>query len=55
MLDLGVSSVTLLLGGVAIFMYGMTLASQSLEKLMAQRLTRVLSKLNNNSFWRCCT
>ena len=48
MLDLGVSALTLLLGGVAIFMYGMTMASQSLEKLMAQRLTRLFSQLKNN-------
>lgn len=48
MLDLGASALTLLLGGVAIFMYGMTIASQSLEKLMAQRLTRLFSQLKDN-------
>jgi len=31
-------------------MYGMTIASQSLEKLMAQRLTRLFSQLKNNHF-----
>jgi len=50
MLDLQVSSFTLLMGGVAIFMYGMTIASQSLEKLMAQRLTRLFAQLKDNQF-----
>lgn len=31
-------------------MYGMTIASQSLEKLMAQRLTRLFGQLKNNHF-----
>lgn len=48
MLDLGASAFTLVLGGIAIFMYGMTIASQSLEKLMAQRLTRLFSQLKDN-------
>lgn len=39
----------LLLGGVAIFMYGMTIASESLQKLMANRVRDILGRLENNS------
>lgn len=50
MVDLNVSPLILLFGGVAIFMYGMTLASQSLEKLFASRITFLLKKLSANQF-----
>jgi len=40
----------ILLGGVAFFMYGMTIASQALEKLMASRITRLLNKLSESQF-----
>jgi phosphate:Na+ symporter len=39
----------LLIGGVAIFMYGMTIASESLQKLMANRVKALLGRLENSS------
>lgn len=50
MVELSNSALLLLFGGVAIFMYGMTLASQSLEKLFASRITYLLKKLSSNQF-----
>ena len=50
MIDLHNSSLVLLLGGVAIFMYGMSLASQSLEKLLASRISRLLNRLSQSQF-----
>lgn len=48
MVDLHNSIWMLLLGGIAIFMYGMTLASHSLEKLLASRISRLLNRLNKS-------
>lgn len=50
LIDLGSSYLFLLLGGVAFFLFGLQLASQSLEKLMANRLTVLLNKLSDNIF-----
>lgn len=50
MVELTQSPLMLLFGGVAIFMYGMTLASQSLEKLFASRITFLLKQLSANQF-----
>lgn len=50
MVDFHNSSWILLLGGVAVFMYGMTLASQSLEKLLASRISQLMNKLNQSQF-----
>lgn len=50
MIDLGNSQFVLLLGGIAMFLYGMTLASSTLEKLMAGRITRLMTKLSGNQF-----
>lgn len=50
MLDLGNSYFVLLVGGVAMFLYGMSLASNSLEKLMAGRITALLTRLSSNQF-----
>lgn len=50
MLDLGNSYFVILVGGVALFLYGMTLASNSLEKLMAGRITSLLTRLSTNQF-----
>ena len=50
MIDLHNSALVLLLGGVAIFMYGMSLASQSLEKLLASRISRLLNRLSQSQF-----
>jgi phosphate:Na+ symporter len=44
------SYLIILLGGVAFFMYGTTLASQALEKLMANRVSLLLNKLSNSHF-----
>lgn len=38
------------MAGVAVFLYGMTMASQSLEKLLAQRISQLLTKLNDSQF-----
>ena len=46
----GNSSLMIMIAGVAIFLYGMTLASQSLEKLLAHRISQLLAKLANNQF-----
>ncbi|MBX3019994.1 MAG: Na/Pi cotransporter family protein [Bdellovibrionaceae bacterium] len=50
MVELTSSPLILLFGGVALFIYGMTLASQSLEKLFASRITFLLKKLSANQF-----
>ena len=44
------SSLLILLAGVAFFMYGMTLASESLQKLMANRIRDLLGKVSHNNF-----
>ncbi|GIL17857.1 MAG: Na/Pi cotransporter II-like protein [Oligoflexia bacterium] len=48
MIDLQNSYFVILVAGVAIFMYGMTMASQALEKLMASRITALMNKLSNS-------
>lgn len=50
MLELPNNHVVILLGGVAMFLYGMTLASHSLEKLMAGRISLLLNKLASSQF-----
>lgn len=50
MINLQNSYFVILLGGVAFFMWGMTLASQALEKLMASRVSRLLSRLSDSNF-----
>jgi len=37
-----------LIGGMSLFLLGMTMASQSLEKLMAKRISQVLNKLSES-------
>ncbi len=44
------NDLVLLLGGVAFFMYGMSLCSHFLEKLMINRVRLLLNKLSTNSF-----
>ncbi len=39
-----------MVAGVAVFLYGMTMASQALEKLLAQRISQLLTKLNDSQF-----
>ena len=50
MINLGNSYLFILLAGIAIFMYGMTLASYALEKLMASRISRLMNKLSDSNF-----
>lgn len=50
MIDVGNSYFVILIAGIAIFHYGMSLASQSLEKLMASRITHLMSKISDNNF-----
>lgn len=50
LVDLGSSYLILLVSGVALFLLGLQLASQSLEKLMANRLTSLLNKLSDHLF-----
>jgi phosphate:Na+ symporter len=40
----------LLLAGTAVFLYGMQMASQSLEKLMTNRLTKLMNQLSDSPF-----
>lgn len=50
MLDFQNSYFVIMLAGVSLFLYGMTIASQSLEKMMANRITGLLQKLSQNNF-----
>jgi phosphate:Na+ symporter len=50
MVDFQNSYFVILFGGVAIFMYGMTMASQALEKLMANRISLLMNKLSDSQF-----
>lgn len=44
------SSVIVLFAGVSFFMYGMSLASDALEKMMANRVRELLAKISKNHF-----
>lgn len=50
MIDTQNSSFILLLSGVALFLYGMSMANSSLEKLMAGKITGLLNKLSQSQF-----
>jgi phosphate:Na+ symporter len=50
MIDLGNSYFVVLISGVAIFLYGMNMASGSLEKLMANKITGLMHKLSESQF-----
>ncbi len=50
MIEVGSSYFILLLGGIAFFHYGMTLAGQSLEKLLASRISMLMNKVSDNNF-----
>ncbi|HEY8271790.1 MAG TPA: Na/Pi cotransporter family protein [Pseudobdellovibrionaceae bacterium] len=50
MIDLGNSYFIVLISGVAIFLYGMSMASHSLEKLMANKVTGLMNKLSGSKF-----
>lgn len=50
MVNFQISNFILLLAGIAFFMYGMSLANQALEKLMASRITSLMNKLSSSQF-----
>lgn len=50
MLDFHNSYLIILLAGVSFFLYGSTMASSSLEKLMASRITSLLNRISNSQF-----
>ncbi len=50
MIDLGNSYFIILVSGVAIFLYGMSMASHSLEKLMANKITSLMHQLSESKF-----
>ena len=50
MIDTHNSYFIILISGVALFLYGMGLASSSLEKLMAGKITILLNRLSQSKF-----
>lgn len=50
MIDTSNSPFIVMLAGIAFFLYGMSLASQSVEKLMADRISLILNKLAQSQF-----
>lgn len=44
------SQFILLLGGMCLFLLGMTMASQSLEKLMARKISHILNRISQSQF-----
>ncbi len=50
MLELHNSYLVILFGGVCIFLYGMSIASQSLEVLMSGRISLLLNRLSSSHF-----
>lgn len=50
MLNFDNSFFVILLAGVAFFLYGSTMVSQSLEKLMASKITTLLNKVSSSQF-----
>lgn len=49
MIDLQNSHIVIFLAGISFFLYGSSMASGSLEKLMAQRITLLMTKLSKSS------
>lgn len=50
MIDVGNSYFIILLAGIAFFHYGMGLASSSIEKILASRITQLMTKISDNNF-----
>ena len=50
MLDFQNSYIVILLAGVSFFLYGSSMTSQSLQKLMASRITTLMNKISSSSF-----
>ncbi|MBY0451998.1 MAG: Na/Pi symporter, partial [Bdellovibrionaceae bacterium] len=50
MLDFNNSFIVILFAGVAFFLYGSSMASHSLEKLMASKISRLLNKVSSSQF-----
>lgn len=43
-----------LLGGLALFIFGMTFMSDGLKKLAGDYMKTILEKLRKNVLWLCC-
>ncbi len=50
MIDMNNSSFVILVSGVALFLYGMSVANASLEKLMSGKITGLLNRLSQSQF-----
>ncbi len=50
MLDFNNSYIVIMFAGVALFLYGSSMASRALEKLMASKITRLLNKVSSSQF-----
>ena len=50
MIDFQNSYIIILLAGVSFFLYGSTMASGALEKLMASRITTLMNRLSKSRF-----
>ncbi|MBO4770013.1 MAG: Na/Pi symporter, partial [Clostridia bacterium] len=46
---MGITDVIYMLGGIALFLYGMKVMSNSLEKLAGNRLKAILGKMTSNT------
>jgi len=44
-----------LLGGLALFLYGMQMMSNGLEAAAGNRMKQILEKLTSNRFFGCCS
>ncbi|MBQ8476812.1 hypothetical protein IJ531_07105, partial [bacterium] len=47
---MGLNSILTLIGGLAFFLYGISIMSQGLEKLAGGRLEKLLKKMTSNPF-----
>ncbi|MEQ1723447.1 MAG: Na/Pi symporter, partial [Pseudobdellovibrio sp.] len=50
MLDFQNSYIIILLAGISLFLYGSSMASTSLEKLMATKITSLMNKVSSSQF-----
>lgn len=50
MIDLQNSNLIILIAGIAFFLFGSQMTSQSLEKLLASRITRLMNRLSKSKF-----
>ena len=52
--DMNIFSLFTLCGGLAFFLYGMTVMSKSLEKMAGGKLERLLKRMTSNPIKVCC-